>query len=149
MIVDNIKNAELYENIHPKLKKAFEFLKNTDLGSLVEGKYMIEEPDVFALVQFYTTKEMGTAKLEAHEVYTDLQYVVEGCEKMGYTELSNTNPATEYDADRDIVFLNGEAEFLTTPAGTFVVFAPTDAHMPSMACNGPSPVKKIVIKIKL
>lgn len=149
MILDSIENAEFYQGLNPKIKKAFDFLKNTDLKSLDAGKYFIEEPDVYAIVQGYTTKEAGTADLEAHRKFTDLQFVVEGRELMGYANLADTSEKAEYDCDKDLIFLNGKANFFIAEAGTFAIFFPTDAHMPSMCVNEPSSVKKIVIKIAL
>ncbi len=39
MIIDNIKNASLYYNIHKRFKMAFDFLETIDLNNTVEGTF--------------------------------------------------------------------------------------------------------------
>ena len=48
---------------------------------------------------------------------------------------------------KDFIKLEGEGEFLRLDAGTFVILAPQDAHMPGMAVDEPAPVKKVVVKV--
>ena len=42
MILDTLENSGLYESIHPRFKKAFDYLKNTDLVALPFGKIELE-----------------------------------------------------------------------------------------------------------
>ena len=46
MIVDNLKNAKQYFNLNEKLKKGFEFLLNTNLIELEDGRYEIESNEI-------------------------------------------------------------------------------------------------------
>jgi YhcH/YjgK/YiaL family protein len=148
MIVDNIKNAQFYYSLGEKFQKAFEFLKNTDLLALDNGRYCLEGDDVFAIVQEYQTKPEAEGKFEVHRKYIDIQYIVKGEEKLGYLHLDAFIQKGDFDEEKDIVFGEGKGVFVKAKEGNFVIFAPQDAHMPSIAVYEPLPVKKVVIKIK-
>lgn len=148
MIVDKIENVEIYEKLNPKIAKAFEYLKNTDFSKTENGRYDIDE-DIFAIVQEYDSKSLENAKLEAHRVYTDIQYLAEGSEKIGCACLDNLTTAEDYDEKRDILFYEEQGELITLNKGMFAVFFPHDAHMPGISVNESIRVKKIVVKIKL
>lgn len=147
MIADNIKNAHLYYKLEKNYAEALGFLKNTDLKVLPDGKYPIKGDEVFAIIQTYTTKPESEGKLEAHRQYTDIQYIISGEEKLGYTNINKFSPTTEYDEEKDIIFGEGEPAFIKAESGDFLIFAPQDAHMPCICTGEPSLVKKVVIKI--
>lgn len=148
MIIDKIENIEIYKNLNSKIAKSLEYLKNTDFSKIENGRYDLEE-DVFAIVQEYNSKPLENNKLEAHKVYTDIQYIAEGCEKIGYETLDKLTISEEYDEKRDILFYKEQGELFTINKGMFAIFFPQDAHMPGIRVNEPIKVKKIVIKIKL
>lgn len=148
MIVDNIKNAEFYYRMGAKFQKAFEFLKNTDLLALENGKYFLDGDDIFAIVQEYQTKIESEGKFEIHRKYIDIQYIVAGQEKLGYVNSDYFISKGDFDEEKDIVFGEGKGIFVEANEGDFVIFAPQDAHMPSIAASTPEYVKKVVIKIK-
>jgi YhcH/YjgK/YiaL family protein len=148
MIVDNIKNAEFYYGLGDKFQKAFEFLKNTDLVALANGKYQIEGDDIFATVQEYQTKPESEGKFEAHRKYIDVQYIAKGHEKLGYVNIAAFSPVGDFDEEKDIVFGEGQGIFVQAKEGDFVIFAPQDAHMPCISDDAPCAVKKVIVKIK-
>ena len=148
MIADNIKNAHFYYNFEKNYRMAFEFLEKNDLEALPDGKYSIKDDEIYAIVQQYVTKPEAEGKLEAHQKYTDIQYIISGEEKLGYANISKFLPTTPYDAEKDIIFGEGEASFIKAQAGVFMIFMPQDAHMPCICTDKPSSVKKVVIKIK-
>lgn len=49
MVTDNIKNADLYYGMGERIKKALEFLKETDFSKMEPGKYEIDGSNVYAL----------------------------------------------------------------------------------------------------
>lgn len=149
MIHDNIQKSDIYVGLNPHFEAAFEFLKRNDLSSLKNGRYEIEGDVVFALVQDYQSKPLSEGVLEAHKKYIDVQYIICGEEKFGYAQLDNTNPCSDYDEEKDIVFLKGEANFVSAKQGDFLIFYPFDAHMPSICVDNQSNyVKKVVIKVR-
>lgn len=149
MIFDTLDNFEKCAEINDKFKSALVFFYNNDLRTLETGKYEIDGSDVYVAIQDYQTKKPEEGKLEAHRKYIDIQYVIEGEEQIGFTELTNTKPSTFYDNDKDIIFLTGEAQFFKANNNNFCIFYPEDAHMPSIAVKEPSYVKKAVFKIKV
>ena len=86
MIFDEKKNLDFYRNlgVNGRYAKAVDFLQNTDLAALEPGKHEIDGTEVYANVAEYTTIPWEEAKYEAHEHYTDIQYVIEGSEIMTY-----------------------------------------------------------------
>lgn len=149
MIKDRLQNASIYKNLSKNLKKGFEWLENTDLRNIADGKYEIDGDKVYASVQTYQTKL--DAKYESHRNYIDIQYMIDGIEKIGVTDLSNCKTCIPYDSERDLEFydINNEEEFVELLTGSFVVFYPHDAHKPSIAIKTPQSVKKVVVKVAL
>ena len=149
VITDIIENAENYYKLGENFKKGFEFLKNTNLKELENGKYQIDNDDVFVSVQDYTTKPESEGKFEAHKKYADIQFIISGEEKIGYTNIQNCTPTTFYDDTKDIVFLEGKGDFITARENSFLIFMPQDAHMPCISNQKPQYVKKAVVKVKI
>ncbi len=93
------------------------------------------------------TRPQEACRLETHRRYIDVQYVVRGRELMGYAPAMLLKPEGPYDAERDVQFHQGRADFLLLQQGMFAVMLPSDAHMPGVAVDGqPAAVKKIVVK---
>ncbi len=149
MILDKLQNAALYSGISSNLQKGFEFLKNNDLSKLEAGKYEIDGKEVFATVSEYETKEHQDCRLEAHQLYADIQCLVSGNEFIGFATLSDQPVLTEYNPEKDIVFFSGESTLLPLEPGMFAVFFPQDVHRPCMQVDGPSKVKKVVVKVRM
>jgi len=149
MILDKIENAGFYSCISENLKKGFDFLKNTDLSQVEVGRFEIDGKNVFALISEYESKAHQDCRLEAHQAYADIQYIVSGREAIGFAPLNGQTVTEEYIAEKDIVFFSGETTQLILETGMFAVFYPQDAHRPSMQIDEPEHVKKIVVKVKL
>lgn len=149
MILDQLENAPLYSCISENLQKGFHFLENTDFSTLEPGKYDIDGQDVFALVSEYESKNPNDCRLEAHQAYADIQYIVSGREAIGYAPLTNQAVLTPYAPEKDIVFFMGETTQLVVEQGMFAVFFPQDVHRPCMQIDGPVSIKKVVVKVRL
>ncbi len=149
MIFDQLKNAHLYFSLGQRIQKAFEYLLNTDLENLEPGKYEIEGENIYAVVQNYDTKPITAGKWEAHKKYIDIQYIIMGKEKMGYSNSIKMIVTEEYNPEKDIMFLKGNGNFLIAEEGYFALFFPSDVHMPGIAVHLSIPVKKIVMKVKV
>lgn len=149
MIKDNIKNAKLYYGISDRIKKGLEWIINSDLKSINDGRYEISGNDIYANVQTYITKD--DAKYEAHRDYIDIQYMINGKENIGFASVENCKTSTEYDKEKDLEFFdnNNKDEYLQLNENEFMVFFPTDAHKPSIKYNYNDTVKKVVVKVKV
>lgn len=149
MIIDTLDHSASYENLHPRFKAAFAFLRRPDIAAIALGRTDIDGSKLFALVQEYETKPIQEGKLEAHKKYVDIQLVLEGEEFMGYAPLDGQSAAKPFDPEKDIGFYDGEAWFTRFRKGMFAIFFPQDAHLPGRYTEKPSKVKKIVLKIEL
>lgn len=152
MIFDEKKNLEFYRNlgINGRYAKAVDFLLNTDLAALEPGKYEIDGKDVVANVNEYTTIPWEEAKYEAHEIFTDIQYVIRGSEIMTYAPVHEMTVKTPYNPDKDVVFYENTTKGLqmVVKEEQYVIFNPWDAHKPKAANGEPACIKKVIVKIK-
>jgi biofilm protein TabA len=148
MIVDLLTNAHLYTALGPRIARGLQFLAETDLAGLAPGKHELDGKRLFVLVSDYTPKPAAEGRWEAHRHYIDLQYIVSGLERMGVAPTAHMKE-TEYQADRDIAWLEGSGDYLTFGAGQFMILWPGDAHMPGIAANAPGAARKVVVKIAL
>lgn len=148
MIIDTLANLEFCKGLNEQLYKGLKFLKETDVAALPVGRYEIDGDTVFALVQAYETHLPEECRWEAHYKYTDIQYVVEGSERMGWKTLDGV-VKTEDCPEDDVYFFESDGDHFVLHAGQLAVFTPQDAHRPGMAVDGPAPIKKIVVKVAM
>lgn len=151
MIKDNIKNSKNYYNLSERVKLGLEYLNNTDFSAIENGRYQILGNDVVAIVQDYLSKPLEEGQFEAHKNHIDIQYIIDGEEQIGVSNIENFSEDSDYNEINDIVFLkrkhNCKPEFLNLKRHEFVILNPDDAHMPSLSLEKPCHVKKAVIKI--
>ena len=143
--------AILYFKNKERWAKAFKFLKSNDLTKLELKRYDIEGDNLFATVSEYQSKNEESAKFEAHRKYIDIQYVISGKEIMNLAPISTLKEVlTPYDAVKDIEFITVSkvVNYKASPSNFFIFF-PDDAHRPGLKDGSNSPVRKIVIKVKV
>ena len=128
---------------------ALDYLQKTDFSRVKPGRYELDGDRVYALVQHRETRPRKGSLWEAHRRYIDIQHVFDGLELMGYANIAALKVAEEYDESKEAVMLRGKGDFVTVPAGTFVIFFPEDAHMPSVALKASASVKKVVVKVMM
>ena len=130
---------------------AFNYLKTTDLQSLDVGRHEIDADNVFALRADYISKEKHEVPFEIHKKYVDLQYLISGIEIMSITtEINKAEIHTFYDEsiDKEFMTIDESPHYVATP-DRFFLFFPSDLHRTDIKLFENSPVKKIVIKVKL
>ncbi|HPW90311.1 MAG TPA: YhcH/YjgK/YiaL family protein [Paludibacteraceae bacterium] len=146
MIVDSLKNAHLYECLHPSFKQAFDFLRSTDFSTIDDGRIELQGDTIYINLASNTGKK--SAPLEAHRLYIDIQMPLSTTELIGWKSVSRCNNISEvYDNEKDILFYADDFDtVLSVSPGEFVIFFPQDAHAPAM---GSGLLRKLVVKIKL
>jgi biofilm protein TabA len=146
MILDRMENAARYTAVHPGFAKAFEYLKQTNFDQVPVGRHELVGNQLFALVANDQGRARSGAKLEAHRKYIDIQYVVRGCDEIGWKPTKEcTLPDGDFNFDRDICFFADAPEsWVALPSGTFVILYPEDAHAP---LAGVGDMRKIVMKV--
>lgn len=150
MIIDTLENASRYHALSNSITKAFDYLCNTDLKNITPGKYEIDGDNLFVIVQEYETLDAANEQMEAHKKYIDVQYMIDGAEQVGHAILKDQVPSTAYDEAADFMLFSEPPSFFSKlDTGMFMIFLPTDLHMPCIKINEPAIVKKAVIKVKV
>lgn len=146
MIFSALSQADRYAAMHPLFPRAFEFIRNTDLNALSAGVHQIIDKQIFVIVEETKGRTRDAAKLECHRKYIDIQLVLEGVDEMGWKPLADCHdPVDVYNEERDIRFFNDTADsWISTPANTFCIFFPEDAHAPLV---GTGKIRKLIFKI--
>jgi YhcH/YjgK/YiaL family protein len=148
MILDSLKNAARYEELHPRFKQAFDFLTSTDLAKLPLGKIELDGKNLYANVAEIDGKTPDAARMETHEEYIDIQVPVAGTETMGWIAGSDLKQVTDaYNVEKDITFYADKAtNFIRVKPSEFAVFFPEDGHQPGIA---EGKIKKVSVKVRI
>lgn len=149
MILDTMKNKELYYKLGEGFKKGFEFIEKCKAEGIEVGKYEIDGKNVFANVQEYNSKE--EAKFESHDNYIDVQYILKGNEMMYWEARNKCEEMIEYNPEKDVTFYKDteEAVALIVNEDEYAIFFPEDVHKPGMKIKESLPVKKIILKVHI
>ncbi len=149
MIYDTKENIELYKSVHPNLYRGLQLMRDTDFSQYELGRYEVDGEDLFFLVQEYNTKAVNN-KPEAHILYADIQFVLEGAELMGYAPLDSMVSEQEPRKPGDTRFYDGHIDYLVLKDNRFIVAFPQDVHAPGVSPDGTcAKVRKVVVKVKL
>lgn len=146
MILDSLENAGKYVNVHPRFKKSFEFLQNTDLVALPLGKIELQGSEIIVNVIEVSGKTAEEARMETHNQYIDIQVPIGASETMGWiagNKLENETDA--YNEQKDVSFFADKASnLLDVKPFEFAIFFPEDGHQPGIAVGVH---KKIIVKV--
>jgi YhcH/YjgK/YiaL family protein len=146
MIFASLSQADRYAALHPLFPRAFKFIRNTDLSALSTGIHQIIDKQLFVIVEEAQGRSRAEAKLECHRKYIDIQLVLEGTDEMGWKPLADClQPVSDYNEERDIRFFNDVADsWISTPANSFCIFFPDDAHAPLVSTGK---IRKLIFKV--
>jgi YhcH/YjgK/YiaL family protein len=148
---ESINKQEMYRQYDANKAywdKVFVFLRDTDLKKLSAGRHEIDGDNVYAMVTEAPTKDLDSTKFESHRKYIDVQYVIDGEEKIAVQPVANATVTEPYDDAKDIAHYSGEGTVYTATPEAFFIFFPTDAHRPGITPGGNQPDKKLVIKVR-
>ena len=98
MIFDDFKNLKNY-GIDPDIAN---FILNLD-KNIKKGRHEIKK-GAYINIDEYQTRKKETLKLEAHRKHIDIQFLIEGCEKVYTTDLEGLVEDVEYSKEKDVVF---------------------------------------------
>ncbi len=149
MIIDQIEAANLYTSLHPSIATGLLFLTKLKGGPLISDREEIDGDAIFALRQEYQSKPLSAGKWESHRRYADIHFIYKGEEQMGYAPVASLRETTPYDAKSDYALHEGSGRQIHLSQGSFIILFPHEAHMPGIAVDQPSPVHKVVIKVRL
>lgn len=148
MIIDRLENADRYADLHPGFRAAFDLIRNFDFDAAPDGPAEIDGERLTINVLRRDLKQPEDAKLEAHQRYVDIQYMVRGDEVFGWKLTGECEqPQAPYNPDKDVVLFDDAPDgHWPLLEGMFVVFFPEDAHAPMI---GEGKVEKLVVKVLL
>jgi len=152
MIVDHIKNIEIYRHMHPNLAKAVDYIKDHDLLSIPLGRHEIDGSNVFLLRDSYEPKGIELCFFEGHQKYLDIQIVLKGCEYFGYHHLGNQGykVTSPYLSEKDIEkYEIKDFSKIILSENMFTIVTPEDLHMPKLVMIPGITVEKAVFKVKI
>lgn len=133
---------------NPYYAKAIEYIGNTDLYSLENGKHFIDGDNLFVNIMDSNMKTPQQARLEVHDKYIDIQIPLSGIEVFGVKPRSECKePDGEFNREKDVMFFkDASEEFVTAQIGDVMTFAPDMAHAPLI---GEGVIHKAVFKVKI
>ncbi|MCX7986119.1 MAG: YhcH/YjgK/YiaL family protein [Bacteroidales bacterium] len=148
MICDKIQQLQRYKPIFPEFKIIHQFLTNNSLAELPPQRYDLTR-DIYAIINEYPTQSADQLRWEAHRKYLDIQYLIWGEEKIGYSAGDNFQCIEPYNEEKDIAFFQGKGYELPLGNDYFVILFPGEYHKPGIMINESSIVRKVVIKVLL
>lgn len=149
MISDSIRNIDLYKNLHKDFPMVFEYMKTLGKDS-PKGPFVLDGDNVHGSV--WTIETSGSPderRLEKHEKYIDIHYILDGSEKFAYADAATLTTDCEYNSEEDYIFLKGKASGIILTPGHFCIVFPDDAHSPYCINGKSETVKRCVIKVRL
>jgi YhcH/YjgK/YiaL family protein len=151
MIFDQLDSAGLYGGLGQRIAKGLALLADPAVRGGDVGRYEVDGDALFYMIQEYQTQPVEDGRLEIHQTYMDIQYVVSGTECMGYAPLDGLKPHTPYDGEKDVAFYDNSPVLnrLVFQTGMFVIFWPNEPHLPGRSIDKAETVKKIVIKVRM
>ncbi|MEH7177873.1 YhcH/YjgK/YiaL family protein [Neobacillus vireti] len=148
MIIDKLANAKFYYGIHPRMQKGLEYLIEHDLNSFAPGKYEIDGLNLFIIIEEYETRPKEQGRWESHLKYADIQYMISGQERMGYSTIEGMNEIERHE-EKDHYYYEGTGDLMLVNQGSFAIFLPEEVHSPEIYDRTPQSIKKAVVKVLL
>ncbi len=150
MIFSSINARDEFNEYPEVIQKVIQYLRAHNFENMETGVYEIEGKDIYAQVFDAETEPLKDRKPESHKEYLDVQYLVSGEEKLGFTPLKDSYEIDEYIEDRDLIFyktVENEGFIHSTP-GCISIFFPYDVHRPQVAVHESVTVRKVVVKVR-
>jgi len=106
----------------------------------------------FALPQVYMTKApRESGFFESHLAYVDVQAIISGEETIEVADTADLAITENHTPEKDLIKYAlpppDKTTLLRLRTGALAVLDPADAHMPCIAVNEPTLVRKVVVKI--
>lgn len=148
MLFGNVNQLNLLpfvnSQLHGFITEALAIANNSD-----DGKYPLSDERVFVIVASTETELTSERKAEIHNQHADIQILLQGEERLGYSNRLGEVSWNQDDLDNDVLFIDNVADenFVDLKPGDFALFYPDQIHRPQCAITAPGKIKKAVIKI--
>lgn len=150
MILDQLKNIDIYKGISPDIYAGLQFLQNAT-PDIELGTYVING-NTKAIVSEYETIADFSRGYEAHKHVIDIQYPVRGLERVKWSPIEGMNINIPYDEAKDRTFYKDPSPrgtHVDIGEGIFAIMFPEDGHGPQHYIDKPETIKKITVKIAI
>ena len=150
MVVDTLKNIELYKGLSPDIYAGLKFLVNAD-KNIELGVYPINA-NVKAIVSSYETVDEFIRGYESHKHVIDIQYPIIGLERVKWSPIKGMTVNIPYDESKDRTFFKDpsiQGTHVDIGNGIFAIMFPEDGHGPQYKVEKKEVIKKITIKVSL
>ncbi|WP_094751336.1 YhcH/YjgK/YiaL family protein [Psychromonas sp. CD1] len=148
MLFGNVEQLNLclytHKNIRVWIKKALDIAKKNQ-----DGKYLIGDDGVFVVLASSITEPELDRKAEFHRVYIDIHIILQGHERLGYSNELSVKDMEKSNTDNDLYFVDKVANenFVNLSCGDYVLFYPGQIHRPLCAVKDAGSIRKAIIKI--
>lgn len=150
MVVDTLKNIEQYKGLSPDIYAGLQFLANAK-SEIELGIYPINK-NVKAIVSSYETVDEFERGYESHKNVIDIQYPIEGLERVKWSPIAEMEVNIPYDEAKDRTFYKNPSQqgtHVDIGNGIFAIMYPEDGHGPQHKVGKKEVIKKITIKISI
>ena len=150
MIIDTIKNIEIYKELSSDIYEGLKFIVNSN-SDIKLGIHRVNN-NVIAIVSEYETIESFERGFEAHKHVIDIQYPIIGLERVKWSPIESMNVNIAYDKLKDRTFFKDpskQATHVDIGNGVFAIMFPEDGHGPQHKVGKKEVIKKITIKVSI
>jgi len=149
MIVDTLKNIDIYKNLSDDIYQGLLFISKAK-DDINTSEYQISG-NARAIVSEYQTRECFERGFEAHRHVIDIQYPVIGRERIKWSPIDHMVVHIPYDSLRDRTFYKDPTQITSVDIGNgiFAIMFPYDGHSPQHFITSPELIKKITIKVSI
>ena len=150
MVVDTLKNIEQYKGLSPDIYAGLQFLANAK-SEIELGIYPINK-NVKAIVSSYETVDEFERGYESHKNVIDIQYPIEGLERVKWSPIAEMVVNIPYDEEKDRTFYKNPSKqgtHVDIGNGIFAIMYPEDGHGPQHKVGKKEVIKKITIKVSI
>jgi YhcH/YjgK/YiaL family protein len=148
MILDLLKNIDVYRNISPNIYAGLKFLYEAK-PEIELGVYEITG-HVKAIVSEYETIACFERGYEAHKHVIDIQYPIIGLERVKWSPIEGMEINIPYEEENDRTFYKKpsiQGTHVDIGNGIFAIMFPEDGHSPQHFVEKPELIKKITVKV--
>ena len=123
MIVGKLKDLNRYKGLNQNLDKAIDYIYSANLYDLKIGKNYIDNENIFINRFNYIGQKEFDCFFEGHKNYLDIHIILNGKEKLGYSDISELNQVSKYDLENDFIKFEGPIKnYIDLKVGDFVKF---------------------------
>jgi YhcH/YjgK/YiaL family protein len=150
MIIDVLKNIDLYKTFNRDLYEALIFVRDAK-PDLETGEYPVNE-NVKGIVSEYRTVEEFERGYEAHKHVIDIQYPLIGLERVKWSPINDMNVNIPYEDAKDRTFYKNphkQGTHIDIGNGVFAIMFPNDGHSPQHFVEKKEMIRKLTMKISI